>query len=301
MITFIFGENSFEVEQKLALLTSEPDFLYEKINGLDLDLYGLVDIFSGASLFAGQRNIVIRNLSQNKPIWTKLADFLKKSKTDNNLLIVESAVDKRTATFKQLKSIAEVYEFQPWTERDFLKAEKWVITEAKSTGLVLSQNLAKQLVGRVGVDQWLLYHALQKLTLVETVDAEIIDEIIDLNPAENIFNLFETALKGDSQKIKQMISVLKQTEEPYRLASLLFSQAFQLIVARESSGNGDASKDFAIHPYALTNLNRLARNISSSKAKNIIDTFVEADCAMKSTQNEPWLLIERALVKIANY
>ena len=300
MITLLTGENSFEIEQALGEIAGDFTGNVEKIDGSELQLAQLPDILMGVSLFATARMVVIRNLSQNKAIWAVFGDWLSRISDDIHLILIEPKPDKRTTTFKALKENAIVKEFQPWTDRDMATAEKWAVVEAKKLGFELDKKCVQTLVQRVGVDQWQLFNALEKLSLTDTVSVETIMNIIEANPVENVFNLFETALRGDMNELKQMLQILEQSEDVYRLSALLFTQGFQLAVVASATKSDNVAKDFGIHPYVVSKLTPIAKRLGKSGTSKIVVIFAQADDDMKISRAEPWLLIERALMKIAN-
>lgn len=299
MITLLLGENSFEIERAIAEITANFDGNVEKIDGSDLQLSQLPDILMGVSLFSTARTVIIRNLSENKSIWSVFGDWLPRISDDIHLVLVEPKPDKRTTTFKTLKDKVKITEFQPWSDRDISKAEKWVMDEAKKLDIKLDSKNAQTLVRRIGVDQWQLFHALEKLALVESVSDEVIKDVIEASPVENIFELFETALKGDIKELKRMIQILEQTEDIYRLSALLFTQAFQLAAVASATKSDNVAKDFGIHPYVASKLESVAKRVGKRSVSKIVKIFAQADDDMKLSRAEPWLLIERALMKIA--
>jgi len=300
MITVFTGENNFEVTRATAKLVTSFDGVAEKIDGSELDKKQLPDLLAGSTLFADKRLVIIKNLSENKSLWADFVNFLPRISDDIHVVLVEVKPDKRTKTYKDLQKVATIHEFAVWSERDSKKAEEWVIKEAKELGFSLDRKSAEVLVRRVGVDQWQLYGALEKLLLTDSVTPEIIENTIDANPSENVFHLFDAALKGDSKKIQQMIQNLQLIEDPYRLFGLLSGQVFQLtalVVGEKPSG--EVAKDIGVHPYALSQLSSHAKNIGRTKVKKIVTIFAETDADMKSLGVEPWLLIERALIKVS--
>lgn len=300
MITLLLGENSFEVERAIAEITANFDGNVEKIDGSDLQLSQLPDILMGVSLFSTARTVIVRNLSENKSIWSVFGDWIPRISDDIYLVLVEPKPDKRTTTFKTLKDKVKITEFQPWTDRDTSKAEKWTMDEAKKLDIKLDNKNTQTLVRRIGVDQWQLFHALEKLALVDTVTDEVIKDIIEASPVENVFELFETALRGDAKELKRMIQILEQTEDIYRLSALLFTQAFQLAAVASATKSDNVAKDFGIHPYVASKLESVAKRVGKHNVAKIVKIFAQADDDMKLSRAEPWLLIERALFKIAN-
>jgi DNA polymerase III delta subunit len=303
MITLLIGENSFEIERALSEITNDFAGNVERIDGSDLQLAQLPDILMGVSLFSTARTVIVRNLSSNKSIWPIFGNWITQLSPDIHLVLVEPKPDKRTSTFKMLKEHASIKEFKPWNEYDIAKSEKWVASEAKKQGIELNTKCIQLLVQRVGVDQWQLFHAIEKLALIDVISIDSIKDIIEANPIDNVFNLFESALRGDIDGLKRTLQSLEKSEDVYRLSSLLFTQVFQLAVIASAQSavqrTDDISKDFGIHPYVVSKLTPIARRIGKVGVSKIVVIFAQTDDDMKLSRAEPWLLIERALIKVS--
>jgi len=299
MITLLTGENTFEIEQAIAKIIALSNVVAERIDGSELAARSLPDLLTGSTLFSDKRLIIIKNLSENKIIWPDFFKWLPRVSGDIELVLVDTKPDKRTVTYKELKKVATVTEFDVWNERDSGKAEQWVDEEAKKAGISLNKKSVQTLVQRVGPDQWGLFHALEKLALVGEITDEIIELVIDVSPSENVFNLFDSALHGDRVRVSQMIRTLELTEDPYRLLALLSGQAFQLAALAVSDSSDNVAKDLAVSPYAISKLSQVAKKLGRSGARKVIQAFAQADDDMKLSRAEPWLLIERALMQLS--
>ncbi|HUC96301.1 MAG TPA: DNA polymerase III subunit delta [Candidatus Saccharimonadales bacterium] len=301
MITLFVGENSFDIQRTLDMVISSFDGNVEKIEGSELQVLQLPDIFMGVSLFADKRLVVIRSLSENKDIWPVLGDWLPKISDDIHLVLVEPKPDKRTSTYKSLQKMANVHEFLEWSDRDVIVAEKWVSSQAEKMKIDMNKKLIQTLVQWVGINQWQLFYALEKLSLTDEITEQSIKNIIEPNPVENVFNLFETALRGDTKTLVEIIKTLEKTEDVYRLTALLSSQAFQLLAVASASKSDNVAKDFAVHPYVVSKLSPIAKRLGKSGTSKVISIFTELDDDMKLSRAEPWLLVERALIKVASF
>lgn len=299
MITLLMGENSYEIHQRLRQLEAEFQDTVEKLDGAELELHNLSDLISGTGLFHQKRMIVIRDLSSNKTLWEKLPDWLDRTSDDIHLVIVEPKPDKRTKTYKALQKSANVLEYKPWSERDDAQAAKWIMSEAEARTLALTPALARLLVARVGVDQWQLTQALDKLLAAGEVTEDVITNVIDARPSENVFDLFETALKGDIGRLRELLAALNATEDPYMLFGLLSGQAFQLMALALARDEQDVAKDFGVHPYALSRMRPYARQRGSAGAREVLLAFNQADEAMKTSYVDPWTVIEQVLFTVA--
>lgn len=293
------GENSFEIQRALHELKRSLEGEIVEVDGSELELRSIPDLLMGMSLFSTKRAVIIRGLSENKVLWTSLVDWLPRVSDDITLILIEPKPDKRMLTFKELKKLATIREFPMWGERDSLKAEKFVSEEATLQNVVLDKKSIQFIVRRVGVDQWQLYHAIEKLALVETVTIETIEEVIDAQPSENVFGLFETALDGNTPRLLSTLRTLELSQDPYALFGLLSGQAFQLGAVSLAGPQDNVAKDFAIHPFVASKLTALSREKSKVVIRTVISIFAKADDDLKTSRAEPWILIEGALLKIA--
>lgn len=301
MITVLTGDNDFEIKRAIDQIIAQFDGVAEKQDGSELELKQLPDLLMGMTLFATKRLVIITNLSSNKAVWSGLGDLLARVSDDVQLVLVESKLDKRTKTYKDLQKAAKIQEYKLWGERDTAIAEKWVMNEATARKMTIDAKVARLLVARVGLDQWLLDQALYKLSFADEINQTIVEQLIDANPTENVFNLFDAALRSDTATVGRMIRVLSLSEDPFRLFGLLSGQAFQLgVLAVTDKPSGEVAKDIGVHPFAIGKLTTYANKLKRSGARQVIAVFAEADSAMKTSATDPWLLIERALLKVAN-
>lgn len=299
MITVLTGDNRFEVERALQESVAGFDGRAEKIDGSQLERKQLPDLLMGGTLFADKRLVIIRDLSENKTLWMEFGDWVGRVSDDVQLVLVEPKLDKRTKTYKALQKTASIREWSVWSDRDTGKAEQWVANEAAVVGPRLDKQCVGLLVRRVGVDQWRLHAALQKLVVFDTVTPDLIEEIIDASPLENVFDLFESALRGNRTKVRHMIATLALSEDPYRLFGLMSGQAFQLaVLASTDTPSPEVARALGAHPFAVSKLVPFAKKLGKAGSRQVVAAFAEADVGIKTSVSEPWLLIERALMKI---
>lgn len=300
MITVLYGDNDFEITRKLARIVDEFEGVPERIDASEVAIQKLPDLFMGVTLFTDRRLVIMTRLASNKVLWNGLETWLERLSDEIHLVLVETQIDKRTKTYKQLQKQADIHEYTVWTERDTAKAEDWVASEATHLGFRLNKKSAHTLVVRVGVDQWRLYRALEKLAVVEEASPQVIEHLIDAHPAENVFHLFEAALKQDGIKVKKMMTTLELTEDPYKVFGLLSGQVFQLVMLGASEkSSAEIARDIGAHPFVISKLAPYSKKRTKGDIKKIVAAFAEADHAMKTSATEPWLLIERALIKVA--
>lgn len=297
MITVLTGENTFEVQRALDALVRDFSGTPERIDGAELELRQLPDVLMGATLFAPQRLVIVKGLADNSTIWAALPDWLERVSEDVQLVLVEAKLDKRTTTYKRLKEVADLREFPLWKEGDIRSAEDWVRTEATTRDIALDPASVRALVARVGADQWQLHYALEKLAVLEAVTPQLIEEVIDAQPSESVFQVLDLALSGNRAGLRRVLTTLAHSEDGFRLFGLLAGQVYQLAtLAVSERSSGEVAKQLGVHPYALGKLQPYADRLGRAGVRRVVRRFAEADHRLKTGGDDIWTILEVALV-----
>jgi DNA polymerase III subunit delta len=301
VITVLTGENSFEIDRetkrRIAAFSGET----ERFDGIDISKEKLADIFIGTSLFASKRLVIIRHLSENKAMWSDLELWINKLSDDTELLFIEPKPDKRTKTYKLLQKQASVTEYKSLGERDFSQAEMWLKSEAKKMNIELELAAAKELVVRLGVEQWTLINELEKLAAFEVITKQIVEQHTPKSAHDSVFELLTTALSGKSELVHEMLANVRISNDPYMTFGLLSSQIFQLAALVLSDKPSDeVAKDIGAHPFALKKMSGYRHKLDQQKIARIIELAADSDMESKTSSADPWVLIETLLIKISN-
>lgn len=300
MISLLYGGNDFLLKQHLREIVNKfaDKNAIEKIDGDSIAADDLADLLSGTSLFSQNRLVILYDASSNKEVWDKLADYIENDNGDTQLILIELSPDKRTKTFKQLQKHAKVIEFNNLSENE---AKVWLAGEAKNINLQLTPALVDKIVKRAGTDQWKLHFTLQKLQNLDEINDANIAQQIEPSVAANVFALIDAALQKSPQKIHKLVAEASSGEDPYFFFGLFSSQMFQLVTLAVSDKKpAEVAADLGVHPYPLQKLSSTSRQLSKNDLKKIASIVAECDDQIKRSGAEPWLLIEQALVKIAN-
>lgn len=300
MISLLYGDNDFELKKALKEIIKDFDNEYsvEKIDGDSIGANDLPDLLSGISLLSSKRLIVMYDVSANKEVWEKLADYLADSLVSSELVIVETAPDKRTRMFKALQKQSLAHEYKKLNEAE---SKKWLLNQAKAIKTEISPVLADKIIERAGTDQWKLHYGLQKLALLGDINEQKIIDNIEASPQANVFALIDASLHRSPEKVHQLVQLASVSEDPYFFFGLLSSQIFQLVtLASSEKSPTEVASDLGVHPYPLQKLTGLAKQVNKSQMQKIANIIAECDNKLKRSGAEPWLLIEQALIKLAN-
>lgn len=293
MIYLLTGENTYEIERRLGELVAEFDGDVERVDASELTLEGLPDLLAGVTLFSTRRLVVIKNVSQNKPLWTALGEWLDKG-VDNDLVLVEPKPDKRTKTYKLLEKQAEVLAAK---ELQSYEAVQWLLKltpfqgQSLFQGLSLKREMAEFFVEYVGTDQWRLESELNKLILTgKPVTKELIREIVEPTPQATSFELLDAAFRGHTEEMNRLFETVSQDEDPYMFFGLVAGQIYALALTKTGAGKrpDEIAKEAGVHPFVVQKVSGLARNMSKDELKALVSRLAELDANMKSRAVPPW-------------
>lgn len=301
MIYILHGENEFLKKQRLVELAESIGGELERVDGEGVDEGRLRDLLFGRTLFDSEQLVVITDLSSSD-IWQKLPEII--GSHDIEVILLESRLDKRTKVYKWLQKNAKLEEFKEWSDYDKPRAVKWLVGRAKDYyGFDFTDNLATQLIDRLGVNQLRLDAVLEQLSLSSAVNSQTIDDLVPLPKTENVFELLKSTLDGNLEKVKQTIAYLEMIDGPdgaYRTIGLLTSQLLALNGLVLGGTPSNVASDLAVHPNVVRNLQSYAEKISPKQIGQVNQVLGRADMSVKTTSVSPWLVVEAALVEVAN-
>lgn len=300
MITVLSGQNEYAVREALQDLRSSFSDEVEQYDGGGMSVEGLLDVTRGGTLFASKRLVIIRELSENKPIWNELDTHLARVDSDTHLVLVESKLDKRAKAYKWLQSNARMQLFDDWTNRDESIAVNWATAQANQRNIALSKQEALHIVRRSGGKQWQVAAAIDKVALLETVSIDAINQVVEPHIEENVFELLSAALESNYTQVHAVIAGLEKTDDPYRVFALLSSQVVQLsTLAVSGKSASEVASDMGVSPFVLNKLARHAVSVSHAQVQSLLQKMATADIQMKSSTTPPWRIVESVLLSLA--
>lgn len=304
MITVLTGSNGHAINQKLAEIKSKFTQQHggagiETISGEQVLPEQLGSLLAGATLFALDRLIVIRRISENKPAAEQLLKLLSAVSDQTHLVLVEENIDKRTALYKTLKKEAELHEF---SELDEAAVSNWLRNFVNEAGGAIDASAIRLLVRYVGTDQSRLSSEVEKLIAYEpTITTETIELLVEKRPEDTIFQLLEYALGGKRDQALTVLAGLERAhDDPFQIASMLVWQTNILAVVHSAKNTSDSeiAKSAKLNPFVVRKTRDLARKISSEKLRNILDAVAECDTLLKSSSANPWHIVERTILAL---
>ena len=299
MLYLILGENAYRAEQELARLISDSNASPERLDAGALTDNTLADIVRGGSLFSEKRLVVLRQLSENKSVFEKLAEWASEVPSDTTLVLLESKLDKRTKAYKGLMKQAKVIPCEPLTERDSYEAESWLAALAKAQKVGLTTEQIGNMVTRAlvagekpaqrNIDQMQLAQAIKALKGTDEVTDDMIATVLPPAPGDTVFDLLDMATRRQTARVDALLAELERTDDPHRTLALIMGQWAQLVaVSMADTPSAAVAVELGLHPFVAKKLQELARQFTPNEIKTITALAADLDAGSKLSQFAPW-------------
>ena len=309
-ITILYGDNSYERTAQLAKMKIDAEksgFEIQKSNSDELSKSDFVNLICGVSLLSEKRFVYIRNLSENSEIWQNLAEILPRISTDVHLCLVEDKIDKRSVVYKAISKIVELYEFKNLTARDSKNVAEFARLFAKKQGLSLDNKTANFLISWVGIDEWRIRDAIEKIALIGEASEQNIREFVPQNIESNAFVIIEMMFLGDILKLQEEFLKLRITDGEdgaFRFLGMISTQIFNLAALKIGKNIGkttaEIAKEIGANTWALGKMENFVQNLSESQLAEIVSKFTQVDEIIKTESVDPWNLVESTILEIAS-
>ena len=307
--TILYGENSYERTTYLAKMKIDAEkssFEIEKKEIDGLSKSDFVNLICGVSLLAEKRFVYIRNLSENSEIWQSLGEILPRISSDVHLCLIEDKIDKRSFVYKSVSKIVELNEFKNLTVKDSKDLAEFARLFAQKQNLALDNKTASFLVSWVGVNEWAICDAVEKIALIGVASEENIREFIPQNTESNAFEIFEMVLSGNVLGLQKELSKLRITygeDGSYRFLSTFSTQVFNFSALKIGKQLGkttaEISKELGLNAWALGKMDKFVQNLTENQLTEIVVKVSKIDEIIKTESVDAWNLIESTLLEIA--
>ena len=305
MIVTLTGPNSFGLQTRLHQLTD--DFIYqygelgvERIDGQEAELARMTESLYSLPFLSARKLIILRAASSNKQFSEQAPEILKSLPETNQVIIIESKLDKRLGYYKYLKQATS---FEEFPELDQNGLTRWLTDTAKAQKGSISQSDAYYLVQRIGPDQQMLSSELDKLMLYKPeVSRETINLLTDATPQSTIFELLESAFAGNIKKCLQLYEEQRALKvEPQQIIAMLAWQLHILAVIKTAGERSDEviAKEAKISPFVVRKSQSIANKITLSRLKQLVADLLRLDQHIKSISIDADEALQHYLLKLA--
>ena len=275
MVYLLYGEEKYDLNQKLEKIKKEFENLEVGLNLFNLDkenIDELKNLVEGITFFGSKKLIIIRD--------TKLklnTELLKDLDEDITVVIIEEIVDKRTSDYKTIAKIAECSEFKFMDEA---KVKEYIMSVLRRYNITISIMDAEYMSQMCGNQKSNIINELNKLVIYldgnSTVTREIIDKVCSKTLNAKIFDVLADILnKKKKQAITQLNELLAQKEPIVKIYIMLYKQIKQMYMIKylKEKNSPNIVQILGIHPFVYKNLSKSCDAYSLDELKNILNEF----------------------------
>jgi DNA polymerase III subunit delta len=285
MITSLVGENSFLLRRELkkritAFLAEYDEFGLQKLDGTEASYEQMQEAVQSLPFLAAKKLVVLESPGANKQFLEKYDTLLADVPEITDIIIVESAVDRRTSYYKWLKKSTMFEEYKTPSENELTA---WAVKYAKTQGGVLSAGDARYLVQRIASSQEGLVHEIEKLALYdENITKTNIDLLTEPTPQSKIFDLLDAAFSGNTSRAITLYQEQRaQKVQPQEIIAMIGWQLRQIALAKTAAQH-DLVREGKVSPYGADKAKRIANRVPFDTLKTQIHDLTHIDAASKS-------------------
>jgi DNA polymerase III subunit delta len=239
VITTLTGENDVLRQDALRRIVGDfiaehTDMAVERLDGEEAEYARMHEAVQSLPFLVTRKLVVLRTPGANKEFAERLEQFVADTADTSDVVLVEPKLDKRLAYYKQLKKITN---FQEFTVRDGPALTSYLAGYAKERGGTLGASEARLLVDRVGTNQLILQHEVDKLLARDPkITRASIELLTDRTPQSSIFELLDAAFAGDAQRAMRLYDEQRDMRvEPQQIIAMLVWQLHILSIAKAAA------------------------------------------------------------------
>ncbi len=295
----VFVDDALTSVRARVLSGGLADFNHDRGSARDRRGHDIVAMCKTLPVMAPRRLVEIKDAdSLHDADVEVLAAYFESPSPETVLMLVFGEVDLRSKLPKLLDKSknAVLCRFDHPKERDM---PALVLRRAKKLGIKVDGSGADALAMTVGTDLTLLERALEKLAIAVDPGTSITAAAVSTHVAdthlEDAFAFVRAVAVADRKAAVRAAAQLQAArEEPLRLIGLLAWQLRQVAQARAMLDDGrDPAAELRLFGDRATPVLKAARSLSPERHARRLVQLAEADVALKSSRQPPWLLMIR--------
>lgn len=316
MLIFIYGEDSFRVQEKVKEMKDafakkfDPTGLNTQAfppEGSDkLDTSEILQAACSFPFMSERRLVIIRDLIANikkdeQAVWV---DGLTRI-PESSIVIIWDTLDpkalEKKPLFKELKKFSEVH-FYPFPELKGPELQRWASARIASQGGKIESPALRTLVERVGSDLWQMSSEIAKLVALadgQPINQALVENNVSASFEGEIFALIDAvANKRGVDALHRLQKERWSGANDFYLISMLARQVRVLLAARSildenpQATKQDLADAMGIHPFVAQKAMQQARSFTFDDLKRTHNLLFEYDWKMKSGLIEAGLAVD---------
>ena len=286
-VYLIFGEEAYIRKnyrnQLVKALTAPGDSLnYSVFSGSETDPSEVISLAMTMPFMAEKRVILVKDSNFFKKTADDIADYLENPSPDTVLIFDESAVDKKTRTYKAAKKAGFDTEALSLKGK---KLEEWIAASFKRNGKLIREETVKLLVDRVGGDLSVLDSEIKKLSAYASDrDSVTSDDVLLMVPRSPSYNVYQMIEAIGNKKVNLAVGIyydmMVEKQNAYGVFSLLCSHFRRMLTVSDMKEQGadlqEISAALGLADWQVNKYLTQSRRFTRQKMIKAIDECVRA-------------------------
>lgn len=317
-----YGPEKYKMREFIQVLTDsliEPEHKEFAVSKFDLSEISLSSVLEDAETlpFMVPKKLVI---AKNALFFTgakestkiehhldRLTDYLK-SPADHTVVVFTVDADKLDERKKIVKALKDMEAAVPFLSLSPEELQQWVAARARQRGFSFTGEATDQLILYTGGNLQSLSAEIEKISLYvgegSEATADVIDQLVARSTEQNVFILIEDIVNVRLERAFVILEeLLKQREEPIKIAALIARQFRIMLQVKELSKQGYSQQQMAsqigLHPFAVKVAEGQSRKYSIEKLSAIMSQLADLDFQMKTGKIDKVLGLEMFLLRLA--
>lgn len=308
-----YGEEDFLIEGAVNLLVghaidqSSRSFNLDILYGGDVDVR---DVVSHASLFpmmAERRAVVVRDA--DKLVTSELSReillrYLEHPLPSTILVFIMETVDMRLTIFKAFQERGVVVEFKQLYENQI---PDWIAKRVEKFGRRITPEACQLMQAHVGKSLREIHNEIEKLFVYvgekKVIEVGDVAAVVGMSRMYNVFELQKAIGQGNlAWSIEIVEHMLDAGELPLGIIVMLtwYFQKLWVLPSLQKQVRSEYELASALHvsPYFIKEYIAAARRFPPSHIEHAFTALLEADATLKSTQEDPKLVMTTLVYKL---
>lgn len=252
------------------------------------------------SLFGDSVFVLVRNLDAwNAAQKAKMLDHVASPPEGSDLVMLASKMAARDKLLTAVGKSGQAHEFKQQTGKAL---EKWLVGHAKRTGLIVPDDVARELITRCSGDKSRLVKEIEKLSLYcggengENKNGEATLEAVDLLIApdvqSNIFEFVDALGAGRSGRAVETLERLAASGEAPMKVMVMIRRQLRLIARAKShisrgTPRPEISKELKVAPFVAKKLDDQSRRFSDDDIERALAIVLDLERGLKGGSELP--------------
>ncbi len=305
MVVTITGPNDFARKHELdavvrAFVQEHGDMALERLDGEEVSAERMREAVESLPFLTPRKMVVLREPGRQKSWAEHIVDVLKNMPETTDLVIIEPKLDKRLTYYKTLKKSTDFREFG---ELDANGLARWAQEYAKGQGGSLSPADARLLIGRLGPNQQMMRHELDKLLAYSSqITRQSIETLVEPLPQSTVFELLDAAFQGKAARALELYHEQRAMKvEPQAIVAMLAWQLHVLAVVKTASNLPPEAiaKEAKLNPFVVRKSLDTARRLSLPALRQKVGELLEIDISSKTSATDTDEALQLFILKLA--